>query len=94
MVQQGALAPLLNLTLHESEKARDHASLALARISITTNPNLFPQQGQILAMIVPILSFMRRTGHELYQFECLMALTNLTSVSDDVKEKMMLESVS
>lgn len=104
MVQQGALPLLMNLyeikgkNMHQAGKQheqqyqwRTDSALALARIAITTNPNLFPQQGVAFDMVPPLLMLCKTASHELHQFEALMALTNLSSMGPDLRDKIMVE---
>lgn len=74
IVQQGALKLLVRLCEHPKEKCRDDAALAIARICITTDPHLFPQEGLALSLIRPLLSFLKRASHELFLFEVRCAV--------------------
>ncbi len=82
MVQQGALRLLLRLCGHSSDKAKADASLAIARILITTNPAVLPADGLVFSLPKPLVLFVHSSTHELHQFEALLALTNLASTPD------------
>jgi hypothetical protein len=65
---------------------RDCAQAA-ARLLISTNPNLLSRTQQ-LSSVPPLLELARGT-HELQQFEACLALTNLTSVGEEVQDFMV-----
>jgi hypothetical protein len=45
---------------------------------------MFPQEGIVFALIMPMLRLCKKTGHELYQFEISLALANLASMNEEV----------
>jgi hypothetical protein len=90
LVQQRAMRLLLDLVRSENEKCRNDASLALARIGISINPALYPV-GVCEDMALPLVRFLKATTHELYQFETLLALTNITSADDGIRTTLWKE---
>lgn len=90
LVQQRAMRLLLDLVQSTHEKSKNDAALALARIAISTNPALYPV-GVAEDMALPLIRFMKDTSHELYQFETLLALTNLTSSNEDIRRTLWKE---
>ncbi|CAD7948040.1 unnamed protein product [Amoebophrya sp. A120] len=69
---------LKNNAIKENEKAVDACRQALAHIAIVTNPELYQYQ-DAADMVVPLLTMMKESRHELHQFEGAMAITNLAS---------------
>lgn len=90
VVSIGGAKTLLNLCQeNNTDNGKVHAAQALARIAITMDPSTaFP--GQRAAEVVrPIMTLLHieRTG--LQNFEALMALTNLATVSDTVANRIL-----
>eukprot|EP00457_Paulinella_chromatophora_P000211 gb/GEZN01000211.1/.p1 GENE.gb/GEZN01000211.1/~~gb/GEZN01000211.1/.p1 ORF type:complete len:1147 (-),score=257.96 gb/GEZN01000211.1/:2145-5585(-) len=92
MIQQGAMPLLLRLCKHRHQKSAERAALALARICITTDPNMFPNSSLAFSIVKPILSLMKKAEHELYQFEACMALTNLIGFNKEVSDLVVAEN--
>ena len=86
------------------------ASQALAKITITTNPEIaFPGQRvrrlsvslsffahcylpfQMLELVRPIIKLLKIERTALENFEALMALTNLASISEAVRRRILKE---
>lgn len=98
IVQQRGIRILL--TLHsltfphaparDAVRIKEDAAVAIARVGISTNPALYPDQTGF-SMIPPLMSLLRTTEKELYKFEALMALTNLGSSGEDLRRKIILE---
>lgn len=65
------------------------AGQAIARILISTNPNLIPSSS-LLSSVRPLLQLCKGET-QLLQFEALMALTNVASVSDETKSRIVAE---
>jgi hypothetical protein len=63
---------------------------AVARLLISTNPHLLPaaQQMDAVAALLPLTD----SQEQLNQFEACMALTNLASCSDEVRDNMVTKS--
>ena len=90
VVQQGGSKCLLPLALSSTDTGKFIASQALAKIGITTNPELaFP--GQRMLEVVRPLCAVLKSQKGLQQFEGLMALTNLCAVSEDVRKRIVKE---
>ncbi|OQR83449.1 unc-45 family protein [Achlya hypogyna] len=82
LVQGGLLAAMLSL-------ASFPAQHAVAKILITTNPHLIPA-AQLLSAVHPLMELLKHKSEStLAQFEGLMALTNIASVSDDTKRRIL-----
>ena len=91
VVAQGGGKTLLPLALEGTEKGMDFAAQALAKIAITNDPSLaFPGQ-RCLEVVRPMIKLLHFTKVPLLRFEGLMALTNLASLSDDVRKRIMTE---
>ncbi|RHY26717.1 hypothetical protein DYB32_007348 [Aphanomyces invadans] len=82
LVQGGLLAGLFPHA-HKNEPAQQ----AIAKILITTNPNLIPS-AQLLSAVQPLRALCQnKHDSALLQFEALMALTNIASVSMETKAR-------
>jgi len=67
------------------------ASQALAKITITTNPEIaFPGQ-RMLELVRPIIKLLKIECTALENFEALMALTNLASINETVRKRILKE---
>ena len=90
VVQQGGSKCLIPLALKSTDKGKLIAAQALAKIGITTDPQLaFP--GQRMLEVVRPLCAVLKSEKGLQQFEGLMALTNLSSASEDVRKRIVKE---
>ena len=90
IIQQGGAKCLVPLALNNTDKGRLVAAQVLAKIGITNDPKLaFPGQ-RSLEVIRPLVQLLK-SEHGLQQFEGLMALTNLSSISDDVRRRILKE---
>ncbi|KAI9354884.1 armadillo-type protein [Zopfochytrium polystomum] len=95
LVQEGAVKALIGLT---DKKSPDNAPVsasatkaahALAKIAITTDPNV-AFKGERAAELVRPLVALCNGQDALQQFEALLALTNLASFDDDVRTRIVL----
>nr|CAD7464165.1 unnamed protein product [Timema tahoe] len=78
VVQQGGTKVLLPMALEGTDKGKKQASQALARIGITINPEVaFPGQRCLEAT--------------LENYEALLSLCNLASVSESVRKRILKE---
>ena len=90
IIQQGGAKLLLSLFQDNTDKGRLIAAQALAKLGITSDPKLaFPGQ-RSLEVVRPLVTLLK-ADHSLMQFEGLMALTNLASMSDDVRRRILKE---
>ena len=90
IIQQGGAKCLVPLASDNTDKGKLIAGQALARIGITSDPKLaFPGQ-RSLEVIRPIVQLLK-SEQGLQQFEGLMALTNLASMNDDVRRRILKE---
>lgn len=80
------------MALEGTEKGKKQAAQALARIGITINPEVaFPGQ-RCLEVIRPLLSLLHPECTALENFEALLALCNLASVSESVRKRILKEN--
>ena len=76
-----------DLTLTQDQKiVPGHA---LAKILISTNPEQSVYGNLALDAIKPLLFTIKETTSTLIQFECLLALTNLAGVNDEVRSRLI-----
>ncbi|XP_063230294.1 protein unc-45 homolog A [Bacillus rossius redtenbacheri] len=91
VVQHGGAKALLPLALDGTDKGRKQAAQALARIGITINPEVaFPGQ-RCVEVVRPLLSLLHQDCSALENFEALLALCNLASVSETVRQRIVKE---
>ncbi|KAL8446730.1 hypothetical protein Emed_004837 [Eimeria media] len=87
MVQEGVLGALLTAigALKASPEDQRDLQQAAAQLCISVNPSLFAYHEalDLIPALLPLLS----EGHELLQYEGALALTNLTSVSQEVQQR-------
>lgn len=83
LLQQGIVKGLLPLSRDTNSGIL--ASQALAKLAITTDPRIAFVGDTILDLVRPFLALCKDTA-QLRQFEGLMALTNLASVDDRVRQ--------
>lgn len=89
--QQGGVKALLGLAHEGNEKGKKQAAQALARIGITINPEVaFPGQ-RAMEVIRPLISLLHPECSALENFESLMALCNLASMSESVRTRIIKE---
>ena len=91
VVAQGGVKTLLPLALEGNEKGTDLASQALARIAITSDPRLAFTGQRCMEVVRPFLKMLHFKKSPLLMFEGSMALTNLASMNDDVRRRIMKE---
>eukprot|EP00049_Salpingoeca_infusionum_P007555 m.122848 g.122848 ORF g.122848 m.122848 type:complete len:1015 (+) comp13742_c1_seq1:230-3274(+) len=90
VIAEGGAKCLITLTRKTTEKGEIAAAHALAKIAITANPSLaFP--GQRAAELVKPLVMLTKQRNGLQMFEAAMALTNLASMSDEMRNKILRE---
>ncbi|CAF3942470.1 unnamed protein product [Rotaria magnacalcarata] len=91
IVAGGGAKALLPLTLEGTSVGMTKATQALAKITITTNPEIaFPGQ-RMLELVRPIIKLLRIEHTALENFEALMALTNLASIGESVRKRILKE---
>lgn len=79
------------MSLKGTQNGKKQASQALARIGISINPEVaFPGQ-RMLEVIRPLLNLLHPDCSALENFEALMALCNLASVSSSVRQRILKE---
>ncbi|KAG9489197.1 protein unc-45 homolog A isoform X2 [Eleutherodactylus coqui] len=91
VVAQGGGKALIPLALEGTEVGKTKAAQALAKITITSNPEIaFPGE-RIYEVIRPLVSLLHLTCTGLQNFESLMALTNLAGISERLRSKIIKE---
>jgi protein unc-45 len=88
LVQAGSCKSLLAMTAKNTEKGCVAASHALSKIAISSDPNLAFRGEMAFELVRPLL-ILCESSHGLEQFEGLMALTNISGVSDDIRGKIL-----
>ncbi|OAD72375.1 hypothetical protein PHYBLDRAFT_181815 [Phycomyces blakesleeanus NRRL 1555(-)] len=92
LLQQGIVKSLLPLAGSQKDpQCAIVASQALAKLAITTDPRLAFGPEHSLDLVRPFLSLCKDDSNQLRQFEGLMALTNLASVDDNVRQAIFQE---
>ncbi|KAH6591603.1 hypothetical protein BASA50_008577 [Batrachochytrium salamandrivorans] len=88
IIQHGGCRQLIGLATIGSKEGRATAAQALAKIAITSDPHLAFKGQMVYELVRPLISLC--TGDTLLQqFEALMALTNIASVNDDVRARII-----
>lgn len=91
VVQQGGVKVLMNLALNGTDKGKRHAAQALARIAITSNPEVaFPGQ-RALEVIRPLLNLLHPDCNGLENFESMMGLCNIAQMSETARQRILKE---
>ncbi|XP_071854047.1 protein unc-45 homolog B-like isoform X2 [Apostichopus japonicus] len=91
LVQKGGAKCLIPLANEGTEVGKTRAAQALAKIAITMNPELaFPGE-RALEVVRPLISLLHIDNTGLQNFEALLALTNLSSLRDSIRGKIMTE---
>lgn len=92
VVQQGGSKALAGLALEGTEKGKRNAASALARIGITQDPTIaFPGQ-RAVDIIRPICQLLNTDCSGIENFEALLALGNLATVSESTRSRMIKEA--
>ncbi|XP_059570442.1 protein unc-45 homolog A [Alligator mississippiensis] len=91
VVAQGGGKALIPLSLEGTEVGQAKAAQALAKIIITSNPEMaFPGE-RIYEVVRPLVSLLQLQRSGLENFEGLMALTNLAGTSEQLRQKILKE---
>ncbi|CAH8645360.1 unnamed protein product [Heterobilharzia americana] len=92
LVESGGGKALLKLALnYNTDIGKTLASQALARLTITADPRVtFPGQ-RSLELVRPLLQLLHLDCSALQNFEGLLALTNLASLSETHRHRIMAE---
>ena len=91
IVASGAVRTLLALVARSTENTKNcqcYAAHAIAKILVTTNPHLLPD-ATLVDCVKPIILLCKTAKNELQEFEGLMALTNLASVDEGIKSRIV-----
>lgn len=76
---------LIPLALENTIAGKALASQCLAKLAITMNPEVVYPGQRVLEVVRPLLKLLHPERSALQNFEALMALTNITSVSDSAR---------
>jgi hypothetical protein len=97
MIQQGVLSKLIKIDTQEKnptdlrKKIIGNMRHCIGKMLVTTNPGLLTS-AQRMGAIKPLIQLVREIGSsDLQKFEALMALTNIASVGDETKNKIVAE---
>uniref|UniRef100_A0A668AW75 Unc-45 myosin chaperone A n=1 Tax=Myripristis murdjan TaxID=586833 RepID=A0A668AW75_9TELE len=91
VVAQGAGKALIPLASDNTDTGKIKAAQALAKITITSNPEIaFPGE-RIYEVVRPLVSLLSLECTLLQNFESLMALTNLAGISERLRQKIIKE---
>ncbi|KAG8440608.1 hypothetical protein GDO86_006381 [Hymenochirus boettgeri] len=91
VVAQGGGKALIPLALEGTDVGKTKAAQALAKITITSNPEIaFPGE-RIYEVVRPLVSLLHLDRTGLQNFEALMALTNLAGISERLRSKIIKE---
>ncbi|EPY75019.1 protein unc-45 A-like protein [Camelus ferus] len=91
VVAQGGGKALLPLALEGTDVGQTKAAQALAKLTITSNPEItFPGE-RIYEVVRPLVSLLHLNCSGLQNFEALMALTNLAGISERLRQKILKE---
>ncbi|VDP11141.1 unnamed protein product [Soboliphyme baturini] len=93
VVQEGGGKVLVKLATDNTQPGRLHAAQAIAKISITINPEIaFPGQ-RCHEIIRPLGTLLLLENTALQNYESLLALTNLASLSESIRLKIYKEKL-
>ncbi len=97
MIQQGVLSKMIKIEKEEKNPSDLRKKIlrslrhCIGKLLVTTNPGLLTS-AQRMGAIKPLIQLVREVGSsDLQQFEALMALTNIASIGDDTKNKIVAE---
>ncbi|KAL3925357.1 MAG: hypothetical protein SGILL_000466 [Bacillariaceae sp.] len=97
LIQQGVLSALIKLEKEEKnptdirKKIVKNIRHCMAKLLVTTNPGLLTS-AQSMGAIKPLIQLVRLTdSNDLQKFEALLSLTNIASMSDNTKNKIVSE---
>ncbi|KAI1889768.1 hypothetical protein AGOR_G00166330 [Albula goreensis] len=91
VVAQGGGKALIPLATEGTDVGKIKAAQALAKIAITSNPEIaFPGE-RIYEVVRPLVSLLALDCTLLQNFEALMALTNLAGISERLRQKIIKE---
>ncbi|GAB1600206.1 protein unc-45 homolog B-like [Argonauta hians] len=92
VVQGGGAKALLSLFMENTEVGKECAAHSLAKIGVTMDPNIaFPGQ-RMYEVVRPIIYLLDIKHTGIQNFEALMALTNLASVGESVRKRILSEN--
>jgi protein unc-45 len=97
MIQQGVLSALIKLEKEEQNPSDTRKQIVknirhcIAKLLVTINPSLLTS-AQSMGAIKPLIQLVRQIeSNDLQKFEALLSLTNLASMNDNTKNKIVGE---
>uniref|UniRef100_A0A3B4AMP2 Protein unc-45 homolog B n=1 Tax=Periophthalmus magnuspinnatus TaxID=409849 RepID=A0A3B4AMP2_9GOBI len=91
VVAQGGGKALIPLATDNTDMGKIKAAQALAKITITSNPEIaFPGE-RVYEVVRPLVSLLSLECTMLQNFEALMGLTNLAGISERLRQKIIKE---
>ncbi|XP_072290917.1 protein unc-45 homolog A [Eucyclogobius newberryi] len=91
VVAQGGGKALIPLATDNTDMGKIKAAQALAKITITSNPEIaFPGE-RVYEVVRPLVSLLCLECTMLQNFEALMGLTNLAGISERLRQKIIKE---
>jgi protein unc-45 len=97
MIQQGVLSALIKLEKEEQNPSDIRKQIVknirhcIAKLLVTINPSLLTS-AQSMGAIKPLIQLVRQIeSNDLQKFEALLSLTNLASMNDNTKNKIVGE---
>ncbi|MBN3282730.1 UN45A protein, partial [Polyodon spathula] len=91
VVAQGGGKALIPLATEGTDTGKIKAAQTLAKITITSNPEIVFPGERIYEVVRPLVSLLGLDCTALQNFEALMALTNLAGISERLRQKIMKE---
>lgn len=91
VVAQGGGKALIPLATDNTDMGKIKAAQALAKITITSNPEIaFPGE-RVYEVVRPLVNLLSLECTMLQNFEALMGLTNLAGISERLRQKIIKE---
>lgn len=92
IVQAGGVKVLLSLAVDKNtDHGKQFAAQTLAKIAITQDPKISFAGQRMYEVVRPLAGLLHQDCTGLQNFEALMALTNLASISDSVRQRIIAE---
>ncbi|OQR67252.1 protein unc-45B-like [Tropilaelaps mercedesae] len=92
VVQQGGARCLIQLAQENTPKGKTIAAQALARVMITIDPQM-TFSGRVIDAVKPLLELLDVNNTGLQNFEALLALTNLASIDNSVRTRIVKDGL-
>ncbi|XP_050548793.1 protein unc-45 homolog A [Daktulosphaira vitifoliae] len=89
VVKLGGIKTLLTLAHSGTNKGKNQAAQAIARIGISINPEVSFKEQRCLESIRPLLGLLHPDCSALENFEAMVALCNMASVNERIRKKII-----